>query len=146
MILNLQIAEEARKWAKEKVPYVHRGTTNRGCDCTGLIIGVMRQIGRLTDYQLPYYSRDWNLSKNCSENILNELDRFAFQVDITEAMPGDILIFRFARANSHAGIHIGGKYFVHSYEKAGRCTIGVLQNSLWQKRLTRIYRFDETKV
>ncbi|GAH75445.1 unnamed protein product, partial [marine sediment metagenome] len=42
-----EIAEEARKWADAKVPYRHRGVTNEGCDCSGLLIGVMQKLGCL---------------------------------------------------------------------------------------------------
>jgi len=60
-----------------------------------------------------------------------------------EALPGDLLIFRFRPqfAAKHAGILVGADAFIHAYEQAA-----VIRSALvpaWRRRIAGIYRFPE---
>jgi len=145
-IAGEKIAEEARRWAKIKVPYQHRGTTIKGCDCTGFLIGVLQSLGFFRGYKLPYYSFDWSMHRNSSENIIKELNDYAYEVHKSDLTIGDVLLFKFARTHSHAGIYLGNHIFAHCYQAASRCCLGVLKNSMWEKRWTKVFRLDESKI
>jgi len=142
--LAQRIANKAREWVKLRVPYVHRGTTVRGCDCTGFLIGVIQSLGYLQNYKLAMYSKDWNLHQGCEEQIIKEITKYADEV--TDLRIGDVLVFRFGRAKSHAGIYLGEHIFAHSYQDAKRCCYGVLKNSIWSERWSMTFRKKEKRL
>jgi len=145
MNMGKRIAEEAGKWVMEKVPFRHRGTSKFGCDCTGFIIGVMQSLGYLKDYKLPFYSYDWCVHKD-EENILAEIIKYGDEISVKQIRPGDVVLFQFGRAVSHAGIYVSGGIFAHNSSDAQKCSFAMLHNSLWEQRLRKAFRFSYDKV
>ena len=139
-----RIASEAKKFADAKVPYRHRGVTMRGCDCTGLLIGILNNMGLLKNYKLRKYKFDWNLHAGAIPIILDEILQYGDIVDTKE--PGDVLVFRFGKCDAHCGIHVGNNQFIHSVVTAKCCQYGITVNSPWSKRLTKIVRPNEEKL
>ena len=144
--LGLQIAAVAESWVKAKVQYLHRGTSRIGCDCTGLLIGVMQELGYLANYKLRKYSLDWNLHSGADEYVCSELARMGNPLVKLNVRAGDVVVFKFGRCNSHAGIVINRKIFAHSHIGGGRCSFGMLRNSPWFYRWTLSYRWDIAKI
>jgi len=141
-----KFAEEAALWADKKVPYLHRGETDRGCDCTGIIIGILTKFGKLKNYKRVKYKIDWNVHENATESITKELLRIGDFVE-NGPEPGDILLFKFGRCSSHSGIFVGGNKFVHSTGGGqGCCRYGILKNSQWSRRLSGVIRLNENKI
>jgi len=144
--LQKQFAEEAVRWADKKVPFLHRGETDKGCDCTGLIIGVLSKLGKLKNYKRMKYKFDWNIHAGACDIITEELLKVGNFIS-GEKQKGDILLFRFGRCNSHAGVFIEGNKFVHSTGGSmGFCRYGILKNSQWSKRIAGVIRLDEDKI
>ena len=143
-----RFAAEAKVWADEKVKYRHRGTTKRGADCTGLIIGIARSLGYLGKYELRNYPPDWNLHAGSGNYICDELDKVGFEIPNSQAQNGDIPIFRFGKCLAHAGIIVKMKsrIFVHSFYTARRCEYGILRNSRWSERWMKTYRLSDEKM
>jgi cell wall-associated NlpC family hydrolase len=75
MNLGCWIAAEAKNWLG--VPYQHRGMTKRGCDCTGLLIGILQLLGYLPNYKLREYPKDWNLHAGAGDYIREEISKIA---------------------------------------------------------------------
>ena len=144
--LGKQLAAEVIKFVEAKVPYEHRGTTMFGCDCTGMIIGGMKNLGHFKNYKLRQYPKDWNLHAGAGDNIREELSRFAIEIPKKEITVGDIPIFAFARCYAHAGVLISGKTFAHCYVAAGKCEYASLEKGQWASRWVSTYRFDEAKL
>jgi cell wall-associated NlpC family hydrolase len=126
------------------VPYQHRGTTRAGCDCTGLIIGVLKELGYLKWYVLRKYAKDWNLHAGADDYLVREISKIADPVMFGTA--GDIILFRFGRCTAHAGIVIDNGLFIHNHVNARKCTIGKLSNSPWSKRIAGYYRIREDRL
>jgi cell wall-associated NlpC family hydrolase len=146
--LQKQFKDEAIVWVKNSVRYVHRGTSKLGCDCTGLIIGIARSIGYLGNYKLRMYPIDWNLHSGAGNYIIEELERVANEIPVSETQEGDIIIFKFAKCYAHVGILINkdnGK-FAHSHMKARRCEFGFAKDSGWSRRWKKSYRLDPNKM
>ncbi len=146
--LQLIFKEEAIKWAEEKVRYVHRGVSKLGCDCTGLIIGVCREIGYLGNYKLRNYSKDWNLHNGAGNYIIEELEKVANEIPKNEITEGDILVFSWGRCLAHVGILVNknnGK-FVHCFVDSKKCIYGILFNSGFGKRWKKSYRLNVEKM
>ncbi len=146
--LQLIFKNEAVKWAEAKVRYLHRGFSKFGCDCTGLIIGIAREIGYLGKYDLRIYPPDWNLHSGAGNYIIEELEKVANEIPKNEIVEGDILIFRLAKCLAHVGILVNkdNGMFVHSLVTSKKCTYGILKNSGWGKRWEKAYRLDIEKM
>ena len=140
-----KFADEAVKWANIPVPYRHRGLTIRGCDCTGLIIGIAQSLGKLQNYKLRKYKFDWNLHSGACDIITTELENVADRVMKSTIQPGDILIFKFGKCNSHAGVFVGKRTFVHSLANYS-CQQALLKQSQWSPRWVLTYRFNNEKM
>lgn len=146
VLLQKQFAEEAIRWADLKVPYRHRGETDKGCDCTGLIIGILTKLNKLRNYKRVKYKYDWNIHAGASDIITEELLKIGdFVIDNPEV--GDIFLFKFGKCNSHTGIIINDNTFIHSTGGAnGYCRRAILKNSQWSSRLVGVIRLNEEKL
>jgi len=139
MDLNEQIIQEAKTWLD--VPYVHRGTTKRGCDCTGLVLGVLQNLG-YKNYKLRKYPQDWNLHAMADDFIIEEIKKVSKRVPNSSAKPGDILVFCWGKCESHVGILLKSLLFIHSM--AGSvCRISSLKRKAHFSRWTKTFRLNE---
>lgn len=145
--IQKQIAEKAREWADEKVKYCHRGLTRRGCDCSGLLIGIMRELGYFKKFVYPLYPLDWNLHGFARKHnyITQYIQKYAHRVDKGNKEPGDILLFKFAKIICHTGIYIENDLFVHS-TIGSRVRYGTLKNSPYTHQLIEVWRIDKTRI
>ena len=144
--VNKKVADTAIDWVKSKVPYEFKGASRRGCDCIGILVGILHELGYILDFNLPYYPKDWSLHKGNEEKIINGLLKYANEIPLKDMTPGDILIFHYGRYHSHIGIYVGNYEIIHCYEEANKCVYGVILHSAWEKRLRKAYRLDETKI
>lgn len=143
--LREKLASIAMKWIG--VPYEHRGTTRKGCDCTGILIGIAGEMGFLEGYELRQYPVQWNLHSGAGNQVIEEIERFAERIENAEAGPGDIAVMRFGRCPAHCGIIVDDNgLMVHSLKTNGRVTYGMLRNSMWSKRWCATYRINEEKL
>lgn len=147
---NLQekFKKEAIIWAKEKVPYLHRGVTKLGCDCTGLIIGIIKSLGYAGSYTLREYPLDWNLHSGRGNYIEEELNKVADEISMDKMVEGDILAFYFATCLAHTGILVNknNTMFVHSLVTSKKCEFAILKNSMWTKRFKKVFRLNDQKI
>jgi cell wall-associated NlpC family hydrolase len=126
------------------VQYEHRGTTRNGCDCTGLIIGALRELGYLKNYKLRSYPPDWNLHSKADNYIVEELSQFANE--ITKPSAGDLVLFYFGRCIAHVGVIIENDLFIHCYRTGRKVKVSSLWKSQWTKRIASFYRLNEDKL
>lgn len=147
MNLQEQMAKKAKELANLKIPYKHRGKTRRGCDCSGLLILIMNELGYLQNFKLPKYPIDWNLhSFAYKHNYLTEyIAKYASQVEKDDRQPGDVLLFKYAKVICHSGIFVGNGLFVHSYILRP-VSFATLNSSRWNNRLEEVWRIDEGRI
>ena len=141
-MLNDDIIKEAKNWLGVK--YEHRGITKQGCDCTGLLIGILKTFGYLAGYKIKRYPNDWNLHAKAGNYIMEEIEGIATKVDIPSI--GDLVLFNFGRCISHLGILIENNMFIHTHSNSGICLMSKRVNSSWGKRIVGYYRIDENKL
>ena len=144
--LARQFIDSVRVFVETRTPYVHRGTTLRGCDCTGMLIGALHGFNKLKTYKLRKYPPDWNLHAGASDFIHEELLRVADDIPDDEASPGDILLFRFGKCPAHAGVLIQGQMFAHCHVHGKKCCYSMLNNSPWGKRWVGTMRLSSKKL
>jgi cell wall-associated NlpC family hydrolase len=140
-----RLAAKAEEWEAARVPYVHRGMRRTGCDCTGLIIGCLQELGFLRDYKLRRYPRDWNMHAAAGDFIRQEIGVIADPV-VGAPQRGDIILFRFGKCVAHAGILVKPGVFCHCTGGERRVRRGLLRTAKWVKRMTAIYRLSESKL
>ncbi len=111
-----QLLEEARRWLG--TPYRHQGSRRGvGCDCLGLLRGIWRAIYGDEPEAVPAYSPDWAEARS-DDPLLAAARRHMIEIDIGQAVPGDLLVFRWRRhlPAKHLGIMAEGEMMIHAYE------------------------------
>ena len=142
--LRTQLCNAVKSWRDSRVPYEHRGTTRNGCDCTGMIIGALRELGFLKNYKLRSYPPDWNLHAKADNYIVEEVSKMADE--ITRPSMGDLTLFYFGRCVAHIGVIIENDLFVHCNKSSRKCRASSLWNSPWTGRISSFYRLNESKL
>jgi NlpC/P60 family putative phage cell wall peptidase len=128
-VTRAQVVAEARTWVG--TPFQHaQHCKGKGCDCIGLVIGTFKRLGCLDGaYTPPAYSQQWHAHKN-EELLVRQAQGLGFTVKDGDAEPGDLLLFKFGRVCSHAGIYLGGDSFVHAYFSLKRVVMQPLRGEL----------------
>ena len=99
-----------------------------------LLIGVFHNIGLIPSIR-PAYPPDWHLHRD-DERFMGWVEQFGCRVD--EPSSGDVALFRFGRAASHAGILETPDTMIHADMNAGkveRCEV-----RRWPDRLVGYWR------
>jgi len=126
---------EAREWLG--TPYGH-ACREKGIavDCIGLIIGALREIGRLS-----YDNRSYSPEEDPAL-LRAELERFC--VEVALPVPGDFCLFEIGRVTRHVGIvgveSSGERTLIHCYQSANR-VVEHLFDHHWQRRVVAVYRW-----
>ena len=128
--------EAARGWVG--TPYRHQASLRgEGADCLGLVRGVWREVVGPEPEALPSYSPDW-AEAGGAETLLMAARRWLVEIDVADARPGDVLLFRM-RADvpvKHCGIlsaaGLPEPRLIHAYW--GRSVIESWMGDWWQRR------------
>ncbi|MEM0899602.1 MAG: NlpC/P60 family protein [Pseudomonadota bacterium] len=134
-----QALGEARRWIG--TPYRHQASKlGVGCDCLGLVRGIWRELYGADPAEGLAYSKDWSLTQG-KENLLVNARVQCIEITIEDAMPGDLLIFRWT-ANAvcrHLAIKATETTIIHAFERHA-----VMENSLvpsWRRRIAAAFKF-----
>lgn len=139
--LRRRVLAEARSWIG--TPYQHQASCKGvGCDCLGLLRGLVRHIYGQEPESIPAYAADWSLAG--SEDLLAAGRRWLIEVPSDKVRPGDVLLFRWQGGvpARHVGVLSAPDQFIHAYER-----VGVTESPLvpaWSKRLAYCFQFPET--
>ncbi len=134
------IVHEARTWLGTR--WQHQGRVKQndhfqgGVDCAGLIIEVGNALSLFPQkLMLQHYSRlphqDVLLSL-CNEHLIPKY--------VTQALPGDILVFRIKTMPQHLALLTSHQAIIHAYVQAKR----VVENSFnqeWQQKCVAVYQY-----
>ena len=125
-------------------PYRHQGAAEGiGCDCLGLVRGIWRELYGAEPEPVPPYAMDW--AARSGDERLEAAARRHFRplAHLREAVPGDLLLFRFRpdQLARHAGILATDGYFIHAYEQAGVIRSALVQGFV--RRIAGCYRVTE---
>lgn len=105
-------------------PYHYGGTTGRGFDCSGFITTAYREsLGQ----QLP--------------RTTSLMLRHGEAVSPGNIEPGDIVFFRIAGKEQHAGIYMGDNRFIHASTSSG-VIMSDLNGYYWRDRFSQARRFE----
>jgi NlpC/P60 family putative phage cell wall peptidase len=109
------ILEEAKTWLG--TPYHHKSAQKGvGVDCLGLIHAVYSALNLVPAIAIPEYSPNWFLHQD-KERFLEGLAPYA--TEIAQAKSGDLILWRFGRSFSHAGILVEENLVIHALRGFG---------------------------
>lgn len=100
---RVAVIKEAKTWLK--TPFHHEGRLKHvGVDCGQLEAMVFPAVmPRLGEIRPPFYRFQHHLNSQ-SEDYIAQLEKYATEIPESKAQPGDIVIYKFGRTFSHAGI------------------------------------------
>jgi NlpC/P60 family putative phage cell wall peptidase len=148
LITGAAIVAEARSWLG--TPWQHQAALKGvGCDCTGLVRGVISMFRALPAELLRVsYARTPDgvtLLRLCREHLL--------EVPVAAMEPGDVLALRYTDHPQHLGfvgdyVH-GGATLIHALDQRGRVPGRVVEHRLdatWRARIVAVFRIAGDEV
>ena len=146
MTIAENIVTQARTWMG--TPFHHQARLKgKGCDCLGLIVGVVDELGlkdkngvALAAYDEVTYSREPD-----GAYLTEKLTGLLEEVPIAEARAGDRALFKVRENPQHLAIltdYEGTLGMIHCFAQARR----VVEHRLdaeWQSRLIKVFRWQQ---
>lgn len=137
----------ARTWLG--TPYRHQASVRgEGTDCLGLVRGIWREVVGREPEPIPPYPADW-AEVGGAETLLAAARRWLTEKPVTEAMAGDVLMFRMAAGCpvKHCAIlsDAGGAEprMIHAYW--GRAVVESWMGGWWRRRLVAVFGWPAGK-
>lgn len=123
-------------------PYHHHARVKGvGVDCAQILVAIALELKLINDRQaelVPNYPPEWHLH-NREEHLLEYLELMGC-VETNDALPGDILCFKFGRTCSHIGVMVNSDQFIHACLRSKAVVVNSL-NGDWLTRWAKTYQF-----
>ena len=140
-----QIVSTARTWLG--TPFHHQARLKgKGCDCLGLIVGVVNELG-LTDAagkKLSAYDEITYPKEPDGIYLIEKLTGLLTEVPIADARAGDLALFKVRENPQHLAIltdYEGGLGMIHSFAPSRRVVEHRLDED-WHSRLLKVFRWQ----
>ncbi len=139
LITRVRIVAIARDWLG--TPY-HHGASLRGAgtDCLGLVRGIWRELHGSEPEPVEPYSGDWAEATG-EERMLQVACRHLIERKVSEALPGDVLVFRLRPGvvAKHTGILAPAGRMIHAQESVPVAEVAL--GSWWRRRIAGAFAF-----
>jgi NlpC/P60 family putative phage cell wall peptidase len=146
MTLQTDIVNQARTWIG--TPFHHQARLKgKGCDCLGLIVGVVDELGlkdstgrMLASYDEVTYSKEPD-----GAYLIQKLTGLLEEVPIADASAGDLALFKVRENPQHLAIltdYEGMIGMIHCYAQARRVVEHRLDDD-WKSRLIKVFRWQQ---
>ncbi len=145
MTIAEDIVVQARTWLR--TPFHHQARLKgKGCDCLGLIVGVVDELGlkdstgmKLAAYDEVTYSKEPD-----GAYLIQKLTGILTEVPIADARAGDLALFKVRENPQHLAIltdYEGTLGIIHCYAQARRVVEHRLDDD-WKSRLLKVFRWQ----
>jgi NlpC/P60 family putative phage cell wall peptidase len=147
MTLHNDIVVQARTWLG--TPFHHQARLKRvGCDCLGLIIGVVDELDLKDKHGEPLAAYDEiTYSKEPDGAYLTQkIAALLDEVPIENAQAGDLALFNMAGNPQHLAIltdYENALGTIHCYAQARRVVEHRLDDD-WKNRLVKVFRLHQS--
>jgi cell wall-associated NlpC family hydrolase len=134
---NADIVAKAREFLGCR--WRHQGRSRHGVDCAGLVIEVAKAV-RGSHFDKRDYERHAS-----DETMLNLCAEHLTRIKVSEAQPGDVMVFAFEHQRHIAivGDYVhGGLSLIHAYLPA-RKVVETRLDDKWLARARGCFRFPE---
>ncbi len=146
MLDSSLLVAQARSWIG--TPFHHQARLKgKGCDCLGLIVGVVDELGikdgngvRLAAYDEVTYSKEPD-----GAYLAQKLTGLLKEVPVAEARAGDLGLFKVRENPQHLAIfsdYNGALGMIHCYAQARRVVEHRLDDD-WKSRLVKVFRWQQ---
>ena len=122
------------------IPFKHKGRTFEGFDCWGLILYVLRHMGKQVDDPMPDYPENWKDTKE-HNYFLEHYHKQWIKIDKPEVLDA-VMFGKDEKFPTHIGIIVDKNKVLHVVENHGTI-ISKLSNI--KKLVYGYYRFVGTK-
>jgi NlpC/P60 family putative phage cell wall peptidase len=141
------IFTQARTWIG--TPFHHQARLKgKGCDCLGLIVGVVDELGlqdsngmKLAAYDEVTYSKEPD-----GAYLIQKLTGLLEEVPIAEARAGDLALFKIRENPQHLAIlsdYEGGLGMIHSFAPSRRVVEHRLDDE-WKSKIIKVFRWQQS--
>lgn len=133
-----EIITEARSWLGTKW---HHQAALKGvaCDCVGLIRGIYSVLVEPITVKVNY-SQEWPLFRS-EEKMHQQVKKYFTEIPLSEAKPGDILLFGFGKGPAyHAGILSYDDFIIHTWRDVGK-VVESRYDDQWRENTRFAFRF-----
>ncbi len=141
------IVAQARTWLG--TPFHHQARLKgKGCDCLGLIVGVVDELGledrngmRLAAYDEVTYSKEPD-----GAYLIQKLTGLLEEVPIAEARAGDLALFKVRENPQHLAIlsdYEGALGMIHSFAPSRRVVEHRLDDE-WKSKIIKVFRWQQS--
>ena len=137
--MRARVLAEARSWIG--TPYHHQmSVKGAGCDCLGLVRGVWRALYGPEPEALPPYAPDWS-ERTAVDTLSQAAGRWLVALDVSQAQPGDVLLFRYAPNGfaRHCAILSAPDRILHAWRGQSVCETAL--GPFWRRRISGAYAF-----
>lgn len=145
--LRQAIVDETKSFVG--TPYHDRASLKGvGVDCATFAMLVMQKVGCVPDdYKLPrYYPQQW-LKKGVEDSTyLNEVLKFAVEIDEKDAKDGDLILYKIVMSYTHGTIMIGPTMVAHAWKDRGVSYADRDMDQVLKKRPRRYFSFVKKKL
>lgn len=135
---SIDIVAAARQWIG--TPYHPQAALKGvGCDCIGLIRGVLCDVAAV-ESTVPPYTADWSDDAD-REPLLAAARAYLVEIAPRFAKAGDVVVFRWRaqKAASHAAILTSATRMIHAIDRAPVCEVTLTPH--WRRRIVAAFRF-----
>lgn len=141
------IVAQARTWLG--TPFHHQARLKgKGCDCLGLIVGVVDELGlkdgngmRLAAYDEVTYSKEPD-----GAYLIQKLTGLLEEVPTHQARAGDLALFKVRENPQHLAIlsdYEGGLGMIHSFAPSRRVVEHRLDDE-WKSKMIKVFRWQQS--
>lgn len=132
-----EIIASAREWLDTK--WQHQASLkNVACDCIGLIRGVGLDFGMQVDIGDLNYSQQ---PHHKEEKLYQTIKKYLTEISITEAKPGDILLFGLPDWPAyHIGILSYDDFVIHTWLDVGKVVESRL-DATWKTNIRYAFKY-----
>lgn len=141
------LVAQARTWLG--TPFHHQARLKgKGCDCLGLIVGVVDELGlkdrngmKLAAYDEVTYSKEPD-----GAYLIQKLTGLLEEVPIAEARAGDLALFKVRENPQHLAIltdYEGGLGMIHSFAPSRRVVEHRLDDE-WKSKIIKVFRWQQS--
>lgn len=108
---RLKIVEISKTWLG--TPFHMNGKVkSAGVDCATFLSETFTEAGLIAHIDAGTYKSDFHLHRS-EEIYLEWINKYCHKIDLSEAQPADILLFRFGRIVSHAVLVVNFPKLIH---------------------------------
>ena len=139
MSVREAVLTSARSWLG--TPYRHQASIKGvGSDCLGLVRGVWREVYGDEPEKPPPYTPDWAEALG-EETLLLAARTHLTEIAVSQAVPGDLLLFRMGLGcpAKHIAILYGERRIIHAYWGRAVCETRLVP--WWERRIAAAFQF-----